>query len=94
MWTPYDDWLNVKQVLQLFYMAAVVVISDGGGLRIEACCKNQPCNTKLSLYKPLLLKQLHISNKTEHFSCRGGYGVRGCYTCIKAFKTRADLGYR
>ena len=36
------------------------------------------------------LKQLYISNKTEHFSYKSGYGM----TCIEAFKRRAGLGYR
>ena len=37
IWTPYD-WLNKHYN---FYMAAVVVIGDGCGLRIEVCRRNQ-----------------------------------------------------
>ena len=43
---------KVKQVLQL-YMATVVIISDGRGLRIEVHRRNQPNRNKLSLYKLL-----------------------------------------
>ena len=79
-------------------MAAIVGIDSRRGLRIEAHCRNQSNKSKLALYKPLLhfyshLKQLYISNKTECFSYKGGCGMRG-RTRIKAFKRRADLGYR
>ena len=50
IWTQYD-WLNKGYS---FYMAAVVVIGDGRGLRIEGCHSNQPNKNKLLLYKPLL----------------------------------------
>ena len=50
IWTPYD-WLNKDYSL---YMAAVVIIDGGCGLRIEAHCRNQPNKSKLSLYKLLL----------------------------------------
>ena len=58
-------------------MAAVVIIDDGHGLTIEACHINQPNKSKLLLYKLLLhfnvpFKQLCTSNKTEHFSYKGG----------------------
>ena len=36
------------------------------------------------------LKQLYISNKTEHFNYKSGCAVM----CIKEFKGRAGLGYR
>ena len=36
-----------------FYMAAVVGISNGRGLRIEVHCKNQPNKSKLLLCKLL-----------------------------------------
>ena len=81
-WTPYD-WLNK---FYNFYVAAVVIISN-----IEECCRKQTCKTKLLLYKPGALfysnlKQLYISNKTEDFSYKGGYGVCGeHHMCIKAF---------
>ena len=69
-------------------MAAVVVIGRGRGVRIEACHRNQPCKTKLSLYKPLLslTQQLYISNKTECFSYRGGCGVCGRGTHTEVLK--------
>ena len=35
-------------------MAAVVVIDDRHGHKVELCHINQPNKTKLSLYKPLL----------------------------------------
>ena len=58
---------------------------------------NQPNDTTLSLCKPWInfnshLKQLYISNKTECFSYKGGYGILE-RTCIETFKTRAVLDY-
>ena len=78
-------------------MAAIVGVVSRRGLRIEARRRNQPNKNKLALYKPLLclyshLKQPYISNKTKHFSYKGGCGVREC-TRIEAFKRRAGLGY-
>ena len=71
--TPYD-WLNKGYS---FYMAAVIIIADGRGLRIEACHRNQLNKSKLSLYKLLFslnipFKRLYTSNKTEGFSYKGG----------------------
>ena len=78
-------------------MAAIVSIVSKRGLRIEACCRNQPNKSKLALYKTLLhlysnLKQPYISNKTKCFSYIGLSGVFG-HTRIEAFKRRAGLGY-
>ena len=91
-WTPYD-WLNKGYSS---YMAAVVFIGDGCGLRIEVRYRNQPNKSKLLLYKLLFsllhLKRLYTNNKTEHFSYKGGCGVPGC-TRIEVFKRRAGLGY-
>ena len=71
-------------------MAAIVGIGSRGGIRIEVRRRNKPNKRKLVLYKPLLhlnnhLKQPYISNKTKHFSYKGGCGVSG-RTCIEAFK--------
>ena len=81
-------------------MVAIVSIVSRRGLRDEARRRNRPNKNKLALYKPLLyfyshLKQLHmsLSNKTERFSYKGGFGMLG-YTCIEAIKRRAGLGYR
>ena len=77
-----------------------MVINSGCSLRIEVHHSNQPCKTKLLLYKPLLsllqlfIKQLYINNKTEHFGYRSGCGVHGCRMHNEAFKRRAGLGYR
>ena len=78
-------------------MAAIVGIVSRRGLRIEARHRNQPNKSKLALYKPLLrlyshLKQPPMSNKTKHFSYKGGCGGRG-RSRIEAFKRRASLGY-
>ena len=78
-------------------MAAIVGIISRRGLRIEARRRNQANKNKLALYKPLLclyshLKQPYISNRTKHFSYKGGRGMHGC-TRIKVFKRRAGLGY-
>ena len=80
MWKTYD-WLNK------FYnlcMTTVVSIVSRHGLRIEAHHRNQHNKTKLALYKPLYchLKQLYISNKTEHFNYKGGCDIM----CIEVFK--------
>ena len=94
IWTLYD-WLNK---LYNFYMAAIIgILGSRRGLTIEACCSNQPNKSKLALYKSLLhsyshLKQLYMSNKTEHFSYKGGCGVCGRMG-IEIFK-RAGLGHR
>ena len=83
-------------------MAAIVIIDGGCGLGVEVRCRNQPNKRKLSLYKLLLslnipFKQLYIhnyvSNKTEHFSYKGEYGMNGLMP-IEASKIRAGLGYR
>ena len=50
IWAQYD-WLNK---FYNFYMAAVVIIDDGRGLKVEAFRINQPNKSKLFLYKPLL----------------------------------------
>ena len=74
-------------------MATIVGIDSRRGLRIEVRRKNQTNKSKLVLYKPLLhfyshFKQLYISNKTEHFSYKGGCDVCG-HTHIEVFKRRA-----
>ena len=79
-------------------MVAVVVISDGHDLRIEACHRNQPSKSILSLYKLLFslqhsFKWLYTSNKMEHFSYKGGCDGYGSVH-IEVFKRRAGLGYR
>ena len=63
-------------------MAATVGIVSRRGLRIEACRRNQANKSKLVLYKPLIclysrLKQPYISNRTKHFSYKGGRGMCG-----------------
>ena len=78
-------------------MAAIVDIVSRRGLRIGVRHRNQPNKSKLVLYKPLLrlyshLKQPYISNKTKHFSYKGGRGVRGLAR-IEAFQRRAGLAY-
>ena len=78
-------------------MAAIVDIVSRRGLRIEAHRRNQPNKSKLALNKPLFclyshLKQPYISNKTKHFSYKGGRGVHG-RARIEAFQRRAGLAY-
>ena len=59
-------------------MATVVGIISSSGLRTEVSCRNQP---KTALHKLLYfhfkscLKQLYISNETELFNYKGGYGI-------------------
>ena len=80
-------------------MAAVVVINDGHGLRVEAHCTSQPNKSKLSgcichsFHISIPFKQLYKSNQTEHFSYKVGCSMRG-HMRIEVFKRRADLGYR
>ena len=71
-------------------MTAIVGIISRRGLAIEVCHRNQPNKSKLAPYELLIhfyshLKQLYISNKTEHLSFKGGCGTHG-HTCIEAFK--------
>ena len=80
-------------------MAAVVVINDRHGLRVEACCRSQPNKSKLSgcishsFQFNIPFKQLYKSNETECFSYKVGCSMRG-HTHIEIFKRRAGLGYR
>ena len=70
-------------------MATVVII----------IIRNQPNKSKLAFYKLLctslnkFLKQLLRSNKTGHFSYRGGCGIHR-HTYIEMFKRGTGLGYR
>ena len=71
------NWLNK---FYSFSMSAILSIISRHGLRNEARHRNQPNKSKLALYKPLIhfyshSKQLYTSNKTEHFSCKGGCGM-------------------
>ena len=75
-------------------MAVVVIINDRHGLRFKPHSINEPNKSKLLLYKPLfsLFKQLYTSNKTEHFSYKGGCSMHRSRH-IEAFKRRVGLGY-
>ena len=53
MWSDMDPIWLVKQVLQLF-MAAVVIIVNRCGLSMILCYRNQVNKCKLVLYKLLL----------------------------------------
>ena len=63
-------------------MSAIVGINHRHGLKIVMYCTNQPNMSKYNL------EQLHISNKTLHFSYKCGCGV----TRDEAFKRTAGLG--
>ena len=71
-------------------MASVVSIVSGHRLSINECHRNQP--NRSNFYS--CLKHMHISNKMECFSYKGGHGVRGRCMHIEGFKIRASLGYR
>ena len=76
IWTPYD-WLNK---FYSCYMAILVSIIDGHGLRIDMHHEKYPNKSMLALYKPLIhcnshYKQLCLSNEMELFSYKGGCGV-------------------
>ena len=71
-------------------MAAVVVIDDGRGLRIEAHRKHQPNKSKLLFHSNFPFKWVYISSKTEHFSYKGGCGGHG-HTCIVVFKKKSCI---
>ena len=80
-------------------MAAVVVINDGHGLRVEAHRRSQPNNSNISgcishsFHFNIPFKQLYKSKKMERFSYKVGCSMCG-HTCIEVFKRRAGLGYR
>ena len=83
------------QVKTCAFDVVIVSIDCRHGLRIEAHHRKQPNKSKLALYTIHYftlshLIQLYISNKTECFSYKGGYGVMH----IEAFKRRAGSGYR
>ena len=64
------------------------------GLSIDVYHRIQPNKSKLALYMVLIsFKTIYISNKTDHFSYKGGCVVDG-HTHISAFKRRAGLGYK
>ena len=60
-------------------------------IRIEVCQKPTYSKTKLALHSYKLLaksclKQLYISNKTEHFSIAiSGCGVTGVLSCARPY---------
>ena len=90
IWIPHD-WLNE---FYSFNVAAEVSIVSRHGLSISVYHENQFNRHTVALYKPSFhfnssLKQLYISSKMEHFSCKGGYGMM----YIKASKRRASFGY-
>ena len=76
-------------------MAVIVGISVGVALGLKHVIETRliivsfHCVSRSFRFKSYL-KQLYISNKTECLSYKSGCGVM----CIKAFKRRADLGYR
>ena len=89
-WHDIDSIWLVKQVLQLLYCSCAI-IGNGLSHKIEACHRNQPCKTDYINYHFIsrcftFTVVLHVSNKTESFSYRGGCGVCGCCKHIKAFK--------
>ena len=72
-------WLNN---LYSFCVGAVVDIISRYGLNLNVHHRNQRKRNKLAMYSLLLhfnscLEKLYISNKTEHFSCKGE-----CDVCI------------
>ena len=72
-------------------MAAVVIIGDGCGLRIEARSGNQPNKSKLLLYKLLTFLLNGCTKATRSALVRNvdvGHGQ------IKVLNRRAGLGYR
>ena len=58
-------------------MSAIAGIDIRCGLTIEVYCGNQPNKTKLVMHTALfhVNSQLYISNKMEHFSYRGRFGI-------------------
>ena len=90
IWTPYD-WINKGYS---FYMAAIVIIGGGHGLRIEVRHSNQPNKSKLLLYSYCFhLKTSPQIARQGTLVIKGGCGVRG-HMHIKVFKRKAGLGYR
>ena len=87
-----SDWLH--KFYRFYTTTAVVGIHSKHGLSIDAHHGNQSNRSKLAPYKPSIhfnncFKWLYASNKTEHFSYKGGCGVHGCCMHIKTFKRRA-----
>ena len=75
-------------------MATVVVIINVLALALLLVIDTNPLRvSKALIHCNSRYKQLYLSNKIEHFSYKGGYGVRE-RMCIKDFKSRAGFGYR
>ena len=97
MWCDMDPVWLVQRVLQLLYSSCSWVSSVGMTLELKHD-RNQPSVTKIALYELLYLhfesplKQLYISNRTEHFSYNDGCDI--IVMCDEAFKRTASLGYR
>ena len=68
-------------------MAAEAFIISKHDLSIDVHQRNQSNEIVLALYSHYIcfnsrLKQLYISNKTEHFIYKDGCGMRGCHMRI------------
>ena len=76
-------------------MAAVVIISGGRGLRIEACHRNQPNKSKLCCISSYFHFNIHLNNHKQ--ATRWSTSVLKVgegYTRCKVFERRAGLGCR
>ena len=86
--------ININK-LYSYNIVAIHSMVSGHGLSNDAHHRNQPNKSQLTLYKLLScfnsrLRHMHISNKTQHFSCKGGC-CWGEHTVIEVFKRRAGL---
>ena len=61
--------MDPSYIIGYFYMAAVVLISRGCGLRIEVHHRNQLIKNKLVLYKPLISLLQCLALEYELDSC-------------------------
>ena len=81
IWTPYD-WLNKCYSYCMYCGYSWSKPLVGVDLQLKHIVESKPANKgKLTLHKPWIhfykhVNQLHISNKTERFSYKGGCGVR------------------
>ena len=77
MWRDMEPRLLFKKVLLLFMAVIVNITIFKRSLRIEAHHRNQPNNTKLMLYKSLLLYLFTRNKINKCFSYKGGCGICG-----------------
>ena len=90
IWTPYN-WLNK---FYNYYMVTIVSIVWGVALELKLVVETNLIRVSYhcishSFHFKSHLKQLYLSNKTEHLSYKIGCGVYGCRSMKTLYKKSA-----